>query len=192
MLRLLYLDIDGVLNRHDQHANGFSTMHPECLAPLNQLLADMPDVQLVLSSAWRYQVHNGNMTMAGLEILLQTHGLNCYQRLHSVTRSDEDAADGQYDGSRTQPEWWEWLKRNGHRVRSEQIRDHFAKHMGRIASFAVVDDMQLVCPRFVKTDSTQGLTHAHADQLRNLLANDIKAHEVHEPCWWKGVGTGVE
>lgn len=51
---VLFLDIDGVLNGHeyDREAES-STLHPDCVARLNRVLADS-ECSVVLSSAWRY------------------------------------------------------------------------------------------------------------------------------------------
>lgn len=183
MTRLLYLDIDGVLNRHERHANGYSGLHPYPTGLMNRLLAAMPDVQLVLSSAWRYQLHNGNMTMAGIETLLLTHGLDCYQRIHSVTASDEVATEGQFLGNRTAPEYWEWLKVNGTRVRAEQIAAHLAGVGGQAGGlgsvcFAVVDDLDVPAPRLVRTDPNVGLDVQHVQQLADWLVKPVTLKEV--------------
>lgn len=184
MMQLLYLDIDGVLNRHERHANGYSGLHPYPTGLMNRLLAAMPDVQLVLSSAWRYQLHNGNMTMAGIETLLLTHGLDCYQRIHSVTASDEAATEGQFLGNRTAPEYWEWLKVNGTRVRAEQIAAHLQgvrrqpNMDGVPVAFAIVDDLEVPAPRLVRTDPSVGLDVQHVQQLADWLTKPVTLKEV--------------
>lgn len=186
--QLLYLDIDGVLNRHERHSNGYSGLHPYPVGLMNRLLAAMPNVQLVLSSAWRYQLHNGNMTMAGIETLLLTHGLDCYQRIHSVTASDEDATEGQFQGSRTAPEYWEWLKQHGTRVRAEQIGAHLQAFRrqpsmdGVPVAFAIVDDLEVPAPRLVRTDPNVGLDVQHVQQLAELLTKPVTLKEVR--AWW--------
>lgn len=172
MIQYLYLDIDGVLNRHDRHENGYSTMHPECLEPMNYLLRELPDMQLVVSSAWRYQVLNGHMTLKGLECLLLTHGLDCFGRIAGITCGDEAATEGEFTRKTTSPEYWEWLAQHGHTVRARQIQQHVqeacANAFGQLA-YAVVDDLDLPLKRLVKTEPNQGLTYEHVQQLQYWL-----------------------
>lgn len=181
MIQLLYLDIDGVLNRHERHSNGYSGMHPYPVGLLNQMLEDLPDVQLVISSAWRYQVISGHMTMKGFECMLLTHGLECFGRIHSVTGSDEaHAIEGQYTGKTTGAEFWEWLKVHGCEVRAQQITKHLAEvHANAIVpvSFAVVDDLAVPVQRLVKTDPSVGLDCQHVQQLQKWLNKPVAAKE---------------
>jgi hypothetical protein len=71
----IFLDIDGVLNAHKQHANGYNGLDLTSVAILNGVL-DRTGASIVVSSAWRYLVHRGDMTVRGLGYLLGTHGLN--------------------------------------------------------------------------------------------------------------------
>jgi hypothetical protein len=89
-MRLIFLDIDGVLNDHRLQDNGYCGLKPSCVANFNLLLAELPDLQIVITSAWRYMVLNKAMTLKGFEYMLLVGGVNCEGRIHGHTRSDEE------------------------------------------------------------------------------------------------------
>ena len=87
---LIFLDIDGVLNGHnfDDHPSVLSnTIDRECVEALNRLIVAV-DPDIVLSSAWRYMIHGGAMTLKGFEYLLRTHGVMANDRLIGLTLTD--------------------------------------------------------------------------------------------------------
>ena len=94
---IVFLDIDGVLNSHKPHPNGYCGISPECAQRFNHILDKFPDVKLVISSSWRYLVHSGSMTIIGLENLFLSHGLNFKGRIEGITREDIEIDDGVYD-----------------------------------------------------------------------------------------------
>lgn len=165
-MTVLFLDIDGVLNRHVRHGNGYCGMCPDCVSQLNRILLAVPDLKLVISSAWRYHVHKGHMTVAGLEQLLLTHGVDCFGRVAGITRADsitytdDPSADWQ-DHSAEQ--WAEW----GLKWRVEQIREWAASN--GVTEFIVVDDLALEMPELVQTDGDLGLTSYAAEQILERL-----------------------
>lgn len=56
-MKVLFLDIDGVLNhRKSPKANGVFTIDPKLL-PLLKKIVDSTNVKIVLSSSWRRSVH---------------------------------------------------------------------------------------------------------------------------------------
>lgn len=91
MRPLIFLDIDGVLNKHGYNRCSdveSSTLEPEAVARLNRIIRES-DAEIVLSSAWRYMVHGGAMTLGGFEYLLRTHGVAAKGRLIGLTATDE-------------------------------------------------------------------------------------------------------
>lgn len=95
-MKIIFLDIDGVLNGHEQNAAGYCGFKPECVAALNLILEAVPEAQLVISSAWRYMMlpnlKDGTepaMTLKGFEYLLLVAGVNCKGRVRGHTCSDE-------------------------------------------------------------------------------------------------------
>lgn len=91
-MKILSLDLDGVLNDHSKHANGYCGTKPEFVSQLNRVIA-ATDCKLVISSARRYLVHGGHMTTTGFTNLLLTHGVDAHARVIGVTRKDIDLAD---------------------------------------------------------------------------------------------------
>lgn len=71
--RVLFLDVDGVLNGHERHANGFCGIDCRKVELLNELVAAV-GCRIVLVSAWRYMILNGAMTLEGFRHLLAING----------------------------------------------------------------------------------------------------------------------
>jgi hypothetical protein len=148
-VRILFLDIDGVLNR-----GGFSpdaqssSLDPAAVARLNRVLADT-GARLVLSSSWRYLILDGSFTVGGFDYLLRTHGVT-QGALLGHTCADEQTVG-----------------------RAAQIRRWMQDH-GPVLEWAAVDDHPLQLGdedwRQVRTDSTLGLTDADADALAAILS----------------------
>lgn len=94
-MKLIFLDIDGVLNSHqDVSEYGINTINRTKVAFLNQIIRETgDDTQIVLSTAWRYMIHGGAMTLSGFRYMLQTYGLATSVALHGYTVSDEEIAE---------------------------------------------------------------------------------------------------
>jgi hypothetical protein len=156
---ILFLDIDGVLNRHCRFPNGYCGIDREQVEVLNEVLYAVPSAKLVISSAWRYEILNGNMTLKGFEYLLLVHGIACRGRLAGHTAIDPCDEPNHYDA-----EAW---RVNGLRWRAEQIREYVEIY--GIERYAVVDDLDLQVPNFVRTDGAWGITDDHAERIIALL-----------------------
>lgn len=152
-VRVLFLDMDGVLNGHaDYGVLCGALIRHDCVVRL-QLVLDVTDAAIVVSSAWRYQVLRGAVTLAGFEHMLRSHGLRA--RVIGVTGTDagDTGATGQSE-------------------RVGQIRAWLAKHP-EVTRWAVVDDakLSLADPSLpiVETDGARGLVDSDADKLIALL-----------------------
>lgn len=74
-MKIIFLDVDGVLNGHEWDDEAKScTIRRECVKHLNRVVIET-GCNIVLSSAWRYMVHGGSMTLRGFGYMLRTHGL---------------------------------------------------------------------------------------------------------------------
>ncbi len=165
---VLFLDVDGVANKHVAHPNGYCGMEWENVQNLNRVIAES-GCRIVVSSAWRYNVHSGAMTLDGLVNLFLTHGLNVYGNVVvGITRRD------------TSPEVTD---------RGAQIAEYVAEH--RIERYAVVDDggykdlpngkkawtdlgiLEHHHPAVI-TDGTVGLTIGDAVRLIQMLSRTPK------------------
>jgi hypothetical protein len=148
---ILFLDIDGVLNGHEQDAYGYCRIQPGPVVHLNRILAET-EARLVISSAWRYLVHSGAMTLDGFTYMLITHGIVCHDRLAGVTCRDEEAGP-----------------------RGAQITRWLDQHPRRIEgpAYVVIDDedagMTDAGHPLVRTDGRVGLTHRDADAAIAIL-----------------------
>ncbi len=140
-MSLLFLDIDGVLNGHKAHANGYNGIDPHCMTNLNHVIA-ATQCKVVISSAWRYMMPK-DMTITGFEYLLITHGFS--GKVYGYTERDEVIES-----------------------REAQIRHYVNTFTGK---WAVVDDLPLSIENFVRTDGRLGLQLHEAVKLINLLAS---------------------
>jgi len=143
----LYLDIDGVLNDHKPTPSGFCTIDADKVVHLNRILDACPEVQIVISSAWRYLILTGQMKLSGFENMLLTYGIKCRQRIYGITPQDEDC-------------------------RGLLISKH-AEREG-IEHFVVLDDLALPIPQLVQTDGNVGLTSDIADCVIRRLQEEKK------------------
>lgn len=146
-MKVVFLDLDGVANGHARNAAGVCGIDPACAARLNRILAASHDTLVVLSSAWRYMVLGGAMTLKGFECLLQTHGVRAHCKLAGTTVADEVIPG-----------------------RGDQILDWIRRHPG-VTDWVVLDDLAIpeVGERLVRTDGRVGLTDADADRAVRIL-----------------------
>jgi len=152
-MKLLFLDVDGVLNHH-----GFVTgaqscnIVPECVGRLNRIIAET-DCKIAISSAWRYMIHGGAMTLRGFEYMLRTHGCHVVERIVGITEEDGDK-----DG----PERWTQICR---------FRDSCAV----LHSWCVLDDEPMCFEegadwnKIVLTNGKLGLQDADAEKVIAML-----------------------
>jgi hypothetical protein len=86
-MNVIFLDIDGVLNRHEYIGPSQSaTFNRQCVNNFNKLLLICPNVVLV--SAWRYIILRGDMTLNGFALMMRTHGIYYKLNLLGNTRQD--------------------------------------------------------------------------------------------------------
>ena len=165
-LPLLFLDIDGVLNAHEYDpAVRCGQIHRDKVERLNRVLR-ATGARFVLSSAWRYIVHRGEATLAGMDWLLRSHGL-LGDRLIGITRPDTMRTDANYQGH---PQSWPVCNERG-----QQITDWLTGHAGHIwPRYVVIDDLDLGIVAaghpFVHTVGTVGLTDIDADRAIAILS----------------------
>lgn len=156
-MKVLFLDVDGVLNGHEPMENGYCGIKPECVSRLNRILRAVPDAKIVVHSAWRYLLYEGNLPIRFFENLLLTHGVDCFGRLAGRTR---------WDGVNGWVPTADDLKE-----RADQIREYVAEH--GVECFAVLDDLELQIENFVRTDGDVGLTDADANAVIRLLTKSM-------------------
>lgn len=129
-VKYIFLDIDGVLNDHERHANGYTGLKKANVDAFNWLLKLVPDHKIIISSAWRYM----GVTPLQFEYLLLTHGVDCSGRVKGFTRKDADKDE----------------------PRIEQIKDWLRENAPDAEWFAI-DDLDLGVPSQIKC-GYEGLT----------------------------------
>ncbi len=154
---VIFLDIDGVLNNHLQMENHYCGTKYECVQQFNRILDAIPEAKIVISSAWRYMILRGDVTLKGFEMLLLTHGVKCHERVIGHT-----VADGpiEQEPSHHDPEAW---KESGLKWRREQIRQWAFEH--NVTRYVAVDDLPLDMPEQVWIDGEQGMQHGDANAV---------------------------
>jgi len=161
--KVLFLDIDGVLNGHEYDPCAESCkIKPECVKQLNRII-ERTDAAIVLSSAWRYMVLNGAMTLSGFSYMLRTHGVTKYLNLIGTLPLDTKQVEGDEGAILRAESIVKWLEDREARGDDKTIEWPI---------WAAVDDLGLwdeTNPNFVRTDGTVGLTEANADRLIALL-----------------------
>jgi hypothetical protein len=158
--RIVFLDIDGVLNGHQFNEDADScSIDPACVQRLNSLLL-RNDASYVITSAWRYMISGGAMTHIGFEYMLRTHGVASH-RMAGYARKDFDYFFSQL-----------WLR--GDDTRGEQIANWLVDCSRMDAPYVVLDDLppcQFLGHPFVRTDGARWLTDGdvrHADLYLRL------------------------
>lgn len=161
-MRLVFLDIDGVLNGHEFDVGAQSCrIQPHCIVQLNRLIKET-GCKFVLSSAWRYMLLDREdcpaaMTMGGFEYLLRTHGAVGF-KLIGTTCSDEAAG---------------WSMQNNVPVRGLQIRLWMNAHGKGVEKYVVVDDEDFGITEeghpLVQTRGDYGMSEADCSRLIEAL-----------------------
>lgn len=141
-MKLIFLDIDGVLINRASCMEGFGIPSAECVAELNKLIEDT-DAAVVVASCWRL-----GKTVPELRELLGTWGVRA--RVIDKTPVHHDDVRG--------TEIQAWLT-------------EYQKHR-YVDSFVILDDdqdMGELLPRLVQTNFETGLTAADCAKAKELL-----------------------
>lgn len=181
-MKLLFLDIDGVLNDHERMPNGYCAMKHSCVEALCGILRAVPDLKIVLSTSWRYMMFGEKppMTEKGIEYLLCLFGANYNDiagRVIGKTVSDEEMCEIlglSTDGAQLD---YLWLKNNGTLLRREQI-SRYAEGCPN-EGFIVFDDLNLEMDELIQTDGSVGLT----TKLANEAIDKIGQYNTNPPSF---------
>lgn len=190
--KILFLDVDGVLNGHDFHDGARSnTIRRSCIDALSLILTET-GCNVVLSSAWRYMLLCKAMKPHGFEYLLRTHGLcGIAGKVLGTTCADEDCT---HCGARFRRRYGVFRRVNGKprlkanfdneghfrcgvceksSTRGHQI-GHWLTNHGPVLSYVVLDDEDYGITEaghpLVKTDGTTGLTLDDARRAMEVLS----------------------
>ena len=172
-MKILFLDVDGVLNNHGRMMNMYCGIQHEKVNLLNRVL-DETGCYLVISSAWRYMVLGGDMTIKGFEHMLLTHGLKCHNKVIGCTPSDED-----YNSRGKQIS--EWLDNDLYKFLGpfNYSSSVYIDVIENGIQYVVVDDLDDEIGiqisqsghNIVQTDGKIGLTHEDCNKIISMLRN---------------------
>ena len=158
-MKFLFLDVDGVLNDHRRWSSRYSPILYDRVEILNTIFEEVPDLHIVLSSAWRYTFDNAN----SVQHLLMCHGFDHYGHVHGVTCKDEEIHTGKMPACDDIEGW----KNHGLIWRVMQIQKYLEQYP--VNQYVVLDDLSLNIPNLVQTDPTVGLTQSDAQKAIEIL-----------------------
>ena len=160
MTKLLFLDVDGVLNSqatweamvagHGCHKSGDEAVCPELMARVNRLI-EVSGAQVVICSSWRFN------SVTRTAELFKKRGL--VGRVIGCTPRLENYKNGMYQG----------------RVRGDEIQawlDSYITPRRPVEAFVIIDDndeMSTVKGHLVLTDADVGITDADVERALQIL-----------------------
>lgn len=148
-MKVLFLDIDGVLNTPKMTGRFGTDFIDNILVALVARIVNETEAKIVLSSSWR--VDEQDRFLATRE--LAEHGLTIHDCTPVITRRPpENAPDEVWES-------WVWP------TRSEEIQAWLDQNP--VTRFAILDDMQDACIEgcFFKTDENRGITVTIAEHI---------------------------
>ena len=156
-MKVLFLDIDGVLNNHKINPeSGCCGIDRRPMKQLNRILI-RTECCLVISSAWRYMIHNEAMTVTGFFHMLRILGMRGDHNpiLDIIEKDDlQDTSTGQ---------------------RAKQIQKFLQRKNTFIDQYCIVDDCDFGFTEnklnFVKTNPKTGLIWVEAKKIIGVLNN---------------------
>jgi hypothetical protein len=183
-LKVLFLDIDGVLN-HDQtrdRIGGFLGLNPGMIKRFNRIIEACPDVKIVISSTWRHSyTHGVYEDFDGLVRLLKERGLQGEIIGHTPFPVSSPVGG------------WLTLGSTPHRTRGGEIRMYLDAHP-EVEHFLILDDdhsgmkpnraavydpaIDVYChipteidlrPNWIQTSSANGLKDSHVGRAIKML-----------------------
>lgn len=159
-MKILFLDVDGVLNGHEKHPNGFSGIDPKKMYILNRILRST-QAGVIVHSAWRYLTIGDipPMTNLGFYYMFQTYGFEGH--IIDLLKEDNEQED-----------------------RVLLIEDYIEKYLQPDDHYVIVDDLSLRFKKqevFVQTDPHVGLTEDIANKIIGLLNEQDKYHNPRSP-----------
>lgn len=150
-MKVIFLDIDGVLNRYVPNTPQFC---PKCVEQINRVLATT-EAHVVVSSSWRQLMIDqdsgrADMTIEGFSMMLRTHGIYGLKIIGHIGPDLDDYTRGGLIRK--------WLKT--HRFEA-------------VDRYVVIDDcdegISAESLPFVKTNPNDGLTLDAANDVIRLL-----------------------
>ena len=166
---VVFLDCDGVIAPHEAEYDQVclsGKISREHVLRLNRIL-HATDARVVLSSAWRYLIFNGDMVLSGFDWLLRSHGF-MHSRLTGVTPPDT-MVRGNYNGV---PSSWPQEAERGTQI------TRWREGIGHAAKYVVLDDLDLGITaaghQLILCDGRVGLTDADVERAIGILLGRVE------------------
>lgn len=176
-MKILFLDVDGVLNGHERHDNGYCGIDENRVRYLD-LIVERTGCRIVLASAWRYMILGGQMTLHGFGYLLSIHGAAraTTDSLIGILGPDKDPSDP-HDRGKLAREWLTSKRPDGFTWRDGQQFISFEPPPDGVVAALAIDDLDdpgytANGIAFVKTYPGSGLTVQIANDVIRMLNSD--------------------
>jgi hypothetical protein len=181
--RILFLDFDGVLNSsqfnkamimwgHRTRGGRIKEFCEIAASNLNQILTDVPDVQIVVSSSWRI-----GETLEGLRNILEMQAMVPRERVIGMTPShylgEVNAAQGGTDRGLEIQQW---------------LNDHPYDGETRFVILDDNSDMAHLMDNLVQTDWDHGLQLSHAKECIKKFAPTSECDDCGNVLTWASGG----
>ena len=148
-MKILFLDIDGVLNNRDfihSCKNGETHLSNPLIELLNQVI-DQTGCKVILSSTWRLLYKLGYLRKLLADRGFRGEILGVTPDFSHIERPDDNVHEDN---------------------RAQEIKSWLIMHPS-ITRFAVIDDDPVQVNNFVQTSMKTGITQEHADALIKIL-----------------------
>lgn len=180
-MKVVFLDIDGVLNAHDWCEGSQSTvLRSRCVQAFNRILAACKP-HVVISSAWRYACTGTKpaMRLLGFEVMLRSHGVSgIVGKIIGATNRDEDCSHCGKRHGKNARRWnadgcfvCERCERPS--TRGHQIAAWLGETAEDVTDFVAIDDEDFGITEagipLVQTDGAFGLAYWDAERAIELL-----------------------
>ncbi len=161
-MKIIFLDIDGVLNSHKSGINNEGSLivfSEEAIHTLNSVIRETGAV-VVVSSSWRC-----SYTQEGMQALLASKGINCKVVGMTPDLTKLDASTNLHIAVPRGEEILTWLRETKENVESICIIDDG-------------DDMQSLRSKLVQTTWDSGLLSTHADKIKEKLNEPLSIKDL--------------
>jgi hypothetical protein len=159
MTKIIFLDVDGVLNWNgtEDIIDGFTGLDPALIANFNKIIEAHPDAKIVVSSTWRKCVPfmTAYKDFEGLKRLFASRGLKGEIIGHTPIR---------FSGSNRGGEIRDWL-------------EGYETELGEKVSYVVLDD-DTRGMRGWSHEKYDGTDESGEDIYRTVLARDLRSNHV--------------
>lgn len=146
MTKIIFLDIDGVLNGHEWcHTNEGPRIFPTPARHLH-ILVQRSGAKIVLISSWRSWINRGFMTPQGFSKVLLSHGIVA-EVVGALEQKDPD--------------------KNHREDRREKILQWIEEN--KPDRYVILDDLALDLPNLIRPNPAIGLQPVHISQAMEIL-----------------------